>query len=232
MAARVPFGMPPARRPPASSDDDDDDDDDDGDDDTTASDDDDDESPTAPADQDGSSSEETDEEGESADEGEDGAGQEHQGRGEAADGVGGEREEREEVEVSPELVALALEALDGDDVSPVVRLAFERAAPNVRGAGGSWVPVLFSRPVSCAQGRRQAATLTRPAAQAVTHALEVIIERKEAEAQSIVAQSYEEFVDSMAELRHVQARTASQLLLSQHHKLVAIRPAHRRTRRT
>ena len=35
-------------------------------------------------------------------------------------------------EVSAELVELALEVVDGDDVSPVVRLAFERAAPQVR----------------------------------------------------------------------------------------------------
>ena len=62
--------------------------------------------------------------------------------------------------------------------------------------------------MSCfrAYGLLLTATLTLRAAQAVTHALEVIIERKEAEAQSIVAQSYQEFVDSMAELRHVQAR--------------------------
>ena len=43
----------------------------------------------------------------------------------------------------------------------------------------------------------------------MTHALEVIIERKVAEAQSIVAQSYQEFVDSMGELRHVQVRSVS-----------------------
>jgi hypothetical protein len=35
-------------------------------------------------------------------------------------------------EVSSELVELALEVVDGDDVSPVVRLAFERAAPQAR----------------------------------------------------------------------------------------------------
>ena len=62
--------------------------------------------------------------------------------------------------------------------------------------------------LSClrAYGLLSTAKLTRLGVQAVTHALEVIIERKEAEAQSIVAQSYQEFVDSMAELRHVQAR--------------------------
>jgi hypothetical protein len=124
-----------ARRPPSSDDEDDDDDDDSDDDsDATTSGDDDDESPRAPAAADHDvSEEETDEEGESTDEDGDASGQEDQARG-----GGGEREElREEAEVSPELVALALEALDGDDVSPVVRLAFERSAPNVRAAAAS-----------------------------------------------------------------------------------------------
>ncbi len=40
----------------------------------------------------------------------------------------------------------------------------------------------------------------------MTNALEVIIDRKVGEAQQIVAQSYREFVESMGELRHVQAR--------------------------
>ncbi len=37
-------------------------------------------------------------------------------------------------DVSAEIVELALEVVDGDDVSPVVRLAFERAAPQARTA--------------------------------------------------------------------------------------------------
>ena len=113
------------RRPPAASsdDDDDDDDDDDSDDDD---DDDDDESPT-PAARGGN-----DDAAESADEeeGEDEDDASQPGAAEQASAAAAP--EPEEADVSHELVALALEALDGDDVSPVVRLAFERSAPKVR----------------------------------------------------------------------------------------------------
>ena len=105
------------------------------------------------------------------------------------DAAAAQAEADAEAEAQPELIELALEALEGEDVSPVVRLAFERAAPIVRAAAHA------TRRVS-----RSCDT------QAVTNALEVIIERKVGEAQTIVAQSYREFVDSMGELRHVQAR--------------------------
>ena len=105
------------------------------------------------------------------------------------DAAAAQAEAEADAEAQPELIELALEALEGEDVSPVVRLAFERAAPIVRAVAHA------TRRVSRSRGT-----------QAVTNALEVIIERKVGEAQTIVAQSYREFVDSMGELRHVQAR--------------------------
>ncbi len=49
-----------------------------------------------------------------------------------------EPEPEAEADVAPELVALALEALESDDVSPVVRLAFERSAPQARALLLAW----------------------------------------------------------------------------------------------
>ena len=63
-------------------------------------------------------------------------------------------------EVSAELVELALEVVDGEDVSPVVRLAFERAAPQVCARVAF---VLFAASSLCVIGlRRRSSTRLRP----------------------------------------------------------------------
>jgi len=68
-------------------------------------------------------------------------------------------------EVSAELVELALEVVDGDDVSPVVRLAFERAAPQVRASLVHAFRAALT-PAAVRPPRRQSSTRWRPSSAA------------------------------------------------------------------
>jgi len=88
--------------------------------------------------------------------------------------------------VSSELVLLALEALEGDDVAPIVRLAFERQKPLAVADGASARQDCFAAP-----------SRSRPA-------LRRVAASKVGEAHELVAQYYGEFVSSMNELQHVQ----------------------------